>query len=299
MGLEVRELEAFLVLAEELHFGRTGERLYVSQGRISQLLRSLERRIGGRLVDRTSRRVVLTPLGAEFVAALRPAYRALSDTMDKTCNAARGVHGVLRVGFQGSTDEHLMRAIELFQTRHADCSIELREIPLADPFGTLYRNEVDLALVLTPVREPDLRLGLVCAKRPQRLAVSSRHPFAARERVAAAELTEVRLVGVRGPAPQYWRDAQAPPSTPDGRPIPVGPAVSTLEEGLAQVATGRGALLLCEPTTAHRARPGVSFVPVDGLADSTLGLIWHRNRETERVRAFAAAAAATAEDIGS
>lgn len=76
-SLEMRELECFLVLAEELHFGRTGERLYVSQSRVSQLLRSLEGRIGARLVERTSRRVELTALGSRFLAQLRPAYGML------------------------------------------------------------------------------------------------------------------------------------------------------------------------------------------------------------------------------
>ncbi|QIS14700.1 LysR family transcriptional regulator [Nocardia arthritidis] len=287
MGLEVRELEAFLVLAEELHFGRAGERLYISQGRVSQLLRSLERRIGGRLVDRTSRRVSLTPLGAEFAAELRPAYQALGHTLDRACNAARGVHGLLRIGFQGSTDLGLMAAIEHFQRRYPDCAIDLREIPLADPFGPLYRDEVDVALILTPIREPDLVLGHVFAKQTQQLAVSARHRLACRDSIHAEELAEERLIGFRGPAPQYWRDAHAPSSTPGGRAIPAGPAVRTLEEGLALVATERGAMLLCKPTSENRARPSVSFVPVDGLDDSVLGLCWHRSRETARVRAFA------------
>lgn len=66
-SIDTREIEAFLVLAEELHFGRAGERLYVSQSRVSQLLRALERRVGAQLVERTSRRVRLTPLGARFL----------------------------------------------------------------------------------------------------------------------------------------------------------------------------------------------------------------------------------------
>lgn len=59
--LEMRELECFIALADELHFGRAGERLYVSQSRVSQLLRDLERRIGTRLVERSSRRVPPPP----------------------------------------------------------------------------------------------------------------------------------------------------------------------------------------------------------------------------------------------
>ncbi|WP_316522109.1 helix-turn-helix domain-containing protein [Kitasatospora brasiliensis] len=55
--LERVEAEVFLALAEELHFGRTAERLHLTTGRVSQVVRKLERRIGGPLFDRTSRSV--------------------------------------------------------------------------------------------------------------------------------------------------------------------------------------------------------------------------------------------------
>ncbi|OZM81281.1 hypothetical protein CFP66_17160 [Pseudonocardia sp. MH-G8] len=60
------EIEVFLTLAEELHFGRTGERLGISQGRVSQTVQRLERRFGLLLFQRTSRRVAITPAGARF-----------------------------------------------------------------------------------------------------------------------------------------------------------------------------------------------------------------------------------------
>lgn len=99
--VEIRELECFLVLADELHFGRTGERLYLSQGRVSQLIRALEQRIGARLVERTSRRVRLTPLGEAFLSDLRPAYDTLRAAVDQARAAALGGRGPLRIGFQG------------------------------------------------------------------------------------------------------------------------------------------------------------------------------------------------------
>jgi DNA-binding transcriptional LysR family regulator len=64
--VELREIEVFLVLAEELHFGRTAVRLRLSQGRVSQLVRALEREIGGSLFERSSRQVRLTRLGVRF-----------------------------------------------------------------------------------------------------------------------------------------------------------------------------------------------------------------------------------------
>ncbi|AIR97064.1 LysR family transcriptional regulator [Streptomyces glaucescens] len=287
-GPEIRELEAFLVLAEELHFGRTGERLYVSQSRVSQLLRSLEGRIGAPLVERTSRRVRLTPLGESFLSSLRPAYEALRATVDEARAAARGVGGVLRIGFQGTVDDALAQAVALFQDRCPACAIEVAEIALSDPFGPVRRKEVDCAVVLLPVAEDDLELGPVFSRQPQTLALSARHPLAGRASVSAEELADCRLIGVHDRAPGYWRRAHAPRVTPGGRPIPAGPLVNTLQEGLSLAAADRGAMLLCRSTARyHSGRASLAFVPVEGLPDSRLGLVLPRGTGTPQARAFA------------
>ncbi|NEB11531.1 LysR family transcriptional regulator [Streptomyces coelicoflavus] len=285
--VEIRELECFLVLAEELHFGRTGERLYVSQGRVSQLIRALEQRIGARLVDRTSRRVRLTSLGEDFVAALRPAYAALRATVDDARAAALGGSGPLRIGFQGVAGYGFMDVVREFGERHPGCETRITEVPLSDPFGPLHRDEVDTAVVLLPVREPALVLGPVFSRQPQYLAVSRRHPFAGRNVLDSEELAGSPLVTVAGPAPDYWREAQAPTRTPSGTPVPQGPAVGTLQEGLSLVAANRGVMLLCHPTTEYHHRRDVDYVPVTGLPESALGLVWHGARVNARIRAFA------------
>jgi DNA-binding transcriptional LysR family regulator len=284
-GLEIRELECFLVLAEELHFGRAGERLYVSQSRVSQLLSALERRIGARLVERSSRRVALTPLGERFLAELRPAYRTLRATVETTRARARGIAGTLRIGFQGTADARLLRAIAAFESEHPAVRAEVSEIPLADPFGALRGGEVDLAVVLLPVAEPDLELGPLFPPQRQTLAVPLRHPFAARAELTAEEIADVPLIAPGHPAPAYWRRAQAPTSRP-------GPRVSTLQEGLGLVAAQRGAMLLCRPTAEYHGRWDVAFVPVTGLPDSVLGTVWHRQRVPAPVHAFARIVAA-------
>ncbi|MFM9442083.1 LysR family transcriptional regulator [Streptomyces acidiscabies] len=275
---DLRELECFLVLAEELHFGRTGERLYVSQARVSQLLRSLERRTGGRLVSRTSRRVSLTPLGTRFLARVRPAY----DDLVAAVEDARGV--APRLGFQGAVDAGLAGAVREMG------AVDLVELPLSDPFGAVRSGVVDAAVVLLPVREPDLVLGPVFSRHPRTLAVPRTHPFAARTAVSAAEATAQPLVRPAPPAPAYWRAAQAPGVG--------GPEAGTLQEGLTLVATGRAAMLLCAPTAAAYRRADVAVVPVEGLGESALGLVWPRGEEG-RVRALAEAVRGLAASTGS
>ncbi|MEO3792528.1 LysR family transcriptional regulator [Nonomuraea sp. B10E15] len=289
--MEFRELECFVVLSEELHFARTAERLYLSPGRVSQLMRSLETRIGGRLFQRTSRRVRLTPLGERFLADLRPAYEGLATAVSRAKAAAREVTGVLRVGFLATPTDVVTGSVRAFESRHPGCEVELVEIPLSDPFGRLRAGRVDIAFTLLPVDEPDLAVGEGLNRVSYELGVSTRHPLAGRASIGAEELAGLPLIGLDGPAPRAWRERVAPSVTPSGRPIPRAGTVTTSQEGLTQVALGRGGMLFCAPTAAHHRRPDVRFVPVAGLPPSILGLAWARAAETAAIRAFRDAAA--------
>ncbi|MDA0564751.1 LysR family transcriptional regulator [Streptomonospora sp. S1-112] len=294
--VESRELECFLVLAEELHFGRTAERLLVSQSRVSQLLRALERRVGARLVERTSRRVRLTPLGADLYADLAPAYAAVRAAVERTRSAAREVAGVLRVGFQGTVYRHMAAAIALFHRRHPECRVSVVELPLSDPFGAVHRGEVDAVTVLTPVAEDGLTLGATFSQYGRMLAVAADHPFARRSGVDVEDLARVALVPFADPAPAYWRADHAPDRTPQGRPIGHTEPVKTLQEGLTAVASGAGAMLVCRPTADYYRRDDVVYVPVSGMAASALALVWRTAAETAAIRAFQAV---VAEALGS
>ncbi|MFE3453341.1 LysR family transcriptional regulator [Nonomuraea sp. NPDC059194] len=284
--MEFRELECFVVLSEELHFAKAAERLYLSPGRVSQLVRALETRIGARLFERTSRRVRLTPLGERFLADLRPAYDGLAVAVARARSAARSVEGVLRVGFLGTPTDVVTATVREFERLNPACEVELVEVPMADPFGKLRAGRVDVSFTLLPVDEPDLVTGAGLNKVPMKVALSPRHPLAGRSRIEAEELAGLALVGLDGPAPRRWRELTAPATTPLGSAIPSAGTVSTSQEGLTLVALNRGAMLFCTPTAAYHGRDDVTFVPVEGLPDSVLGLVWRKEGETAAVRAF-------------
>lgn len=289
--MEFRELECFIVLSEELHFARTAERLYLSPGRVSQLMRSLEHRIGGRLFDRSSRRVRLTPLGERFLADLRPAYDGMAGAVSRAKAAAREVTGVIRVGFLATPTDVVTGSVEAFERRNPGCRVELLEIPLADPFGKLRAGQVDIAFTLLPVHEPDLATGDGLNNVSHRLGVSVRHPLANRPGISVEELASIALIGLDGPAPRAWQERIAPTATPSGRVIPQAGKVATTQEGLTQVALNRGGMLFCTPTADQHNRPDISFVPVAGLPASIFGLAWVKAGETAAIRAFNEAAA--------
>jgi DNA-binding transcriptional LysR family regulator len=102
--VELRELRIFLVLADELHFGRTAERLGISQPGVSEAVRVLESRLGVKVFDRTSRRVRLTSAGEGLRRSLVPALAGLDEALTQTSELSRAVRGLLRIGFVLTTE---------------------------------------------------------------------------------------------------------------------------------------------------------------------------------------------------
>jgi DNA-binding transcriptional LysR family regulator len=182
--VELADLEVFLILAEELHFGRTAARAHVSPARISQRIQALERHVGAALFQRTSRRVVLTPLGERLRQDLTPAHEALLSALSRAREAARSPAGTLRIGFTETTaGSALDELVVAFERAQPDCTAVLREVPIFEPLLPLRTNEIDVLINWLIFDESDLTLGPVLAEYPRVLAVSIDHPLAGNESV--------------------------------------------------------------------------------------------------------------------
>ncbi|GAB2970093.1 LysR family transcriptional regulator [Saccharothrix stipae] len=278
--MERRDLEVFLALAEELHFSRTAERLHVSQARVSQSVKQLERRIGAPLFERTSRRVALTPIGHRLRDDLAPAYRQIVDGIARAVEAARGT-SLVRVGFEAPAVADLVGdVLDRFRTRHPDSEVRVREAPFIDPFSLLRSDEVDVLVTLFPVDEPDLTAGPVVHEEPLVLAVSDTHPFTRQRSVTLEDLARDTVFRAA-----YWRDA-----TPAGSAITRGRDVTTFQELLTAIADGEGVCPLGAHAAGYFARPRIAFLPLVDAPRLVWGMVWRTAGETVRVREFAAAA---------
>ncbi|MFH8291607.1 LysR family transcriptional regulator [Streptomyces sp. NPDC018059] len=288
MSIEGDELECFLLLAEELHFGRTAERMRLSKARVSQLVQRLERRVGALLFTRTSRRVALTALGRQLRTDLEPHHRGIEEALERAAATARGIDAVLHVGFSNPlTGEIVMKATEALRVSHPGLAVEVCEVPLGDPYGQLRRGEFDVQLSEFPVREEDLGGGPLLLAEDRVLALPAAHPLAARETVTLEDLAAVPLLTIAAEVPDYWLEHHVPARTPSGRPIERGPGVVNLQEGLILVAGGRGALLAPAHTATYYARPGVAYVPFADAEPTGYGLVWRLGHDTGAVAAFA------------
>lgn len=276
--LERVELEAFLVLAEELHFGRTAERLCVTTSRVSQTIKKLERRIGAPLFERNSRKVTLTEVGRQLRDDLRPAYEQISVGLAQAVATGRGVRikGVVRVGWSAPWCGNLVvRAADLFRARNPRCEVEIQEIQLRDPLGAMRAGTVDVQMTEFPVHEPDVTTGRLLFREPRSLMVPADHPFAAMESVSLEDLGDTVLVTIAdAEVPRYWMDRYFPRHTPSGRPVPQGPATKFWPEVLVHVASGVGVSTVAARAEQFHSRPGLVFVPFHDATTIDYGLMW-------------------------
>lgn len=283
--IERHEVETLLTLAEELHFGRTAERLRVSTARVSQTIRKLERRAGVALFERTSRRVELTPVGRQLVTELRPAWNEMLAAWQRAVDAGRGLTGVLRVGFDGpAAAQLLIGATEEFRRRVPGCEVHVREVQGAEIRERLRAGDIDLCLCPFEEIEADgLTRGPVLVREAYVLAVAAGHPWARRRAVPVAELGDVPVIRLAGAV------------APSHEPGP-GPAAGTLQEALTLAGIGQGVLPIGAHAQRYHARPDITYVPLADTGPLEWGLIWPVDRTSARIRAFSEAAAASMRD---
>jgi DNA-binding transcriptional LysR family regulator len=296
--MDTAEIEVFLVLAEELHFGRTAGRLRLPQPQVSRLVARLERRAGGKLFDRTSRKVRLTPLGAQLRGRLQPAYAQVTAALEEAHAASRRVTGRLRVGLTPTTpSEPLTRLVTAFEASHPECQVTLYEHPFTgddwDVWAPLRSGESDALLYWTSMDEPDLTAGPVMARLDRVLLVARGHRLAGRESVSAEELACEQVTQRPVSLPPAIMDMLIPPCTPSGRPIPRTEPFRSLHETASLVARGRIVHPTADGVVLFR-RDDIVAVPIRDLPPVPLGLIWCTAHENARIRALAAAATSIA-----
>lgn len=289
--MELRDIEIFLTLTEELHFGRTAERLHVSQSRVSQSIKQQERRIGGGLFERTSRAVRLTPLGERLRDRLRAGYGEILAGIEEATATARGQTGTLTVGTMATHYQSIEAILDLFRQRHPQSELRLREILPIDPLGPLRSGAVDIGILWLPVREPDLTVGPVVHREELVLAVAAGHPLAERGRAELEDLGDHPVVYPEGPIPDYIWEAHTPSTTPTGRPVRRGLGILTLEEAFRAIAGGSIVSPIGSDVASTRQRDDIVFLPITDAPVMGYAPVWRTSGNTPLVRAFVQAAA--------
>jgi DNA-binding transcriptional LysR family regulator len=287
-SVELREIQVFLVVAEELHFARSADRLGMTPSRLSQIVRGLERKLGGELFRRTSRRVELTSLGERLLAEAKPPYEDLLGALERTYAANRSLDGTLRLGLlaANSGGPHLTAIVETFERVHPECEVVMSEVFFPDPLGPLRRGEIDAMASPLPIDQPDIVVGPTLAREPVILAVARDHPLAGREHVSIEDIADYWVAPITD-SPKELIDTVMPRTTPNGRPIRrLDRRPKTPHELTALIARGR----IVHPTvpsfSQYFGQPEVTYVPISDMPPRKSGLVWRRRASAPRLREF-------------
>lgn len=193
--MDLRQLQQFSVLAEELSFRRAAARLHMTQPPLSAAIRRLEETVGVQLLERSRQHVALTPAGAAFLDEARRVLLQTNVAMEAARQAAEGRNGLLRLATIPSAGfELLPHVLSAFNRRYPNVSVRLTTGTNGGEIESLRRGESDLAILVPPTTaQRGLELRSLKTER-MTLALSADHPMATRQQVRLSALAAEPLV---------------------------------------------------------------------------------------------------------
>ena len=279
--MDVRHLQAFVAVAEELHFGRAAARLQLSPSPVSRTVLELERELGVPLFARGHHQVQLTAAGT----ALLPAARRLLDlwaafTAQGRSHARDTEAPRIRIGSPTlAPSEVVDQVVAVLAELRPDVPVDVEFAASVDLLAALRRGELDMTVALLPLEGPDLRV-LALGRYEFGVVVNDHDELANRTELTAEDLAGRRVLMVTSVQPTAtqaivtWLAA-------------AGAVIDELPDAdlarLAQlVRHGRGVTLTGSAGVAAQifAQPGLTAVPLqDGGPRVELGLVWRADAE--------------------
>lgn len=287
MAITFRQLEQFLIVSKELHFGRAAQKLNISQPPLSTSIKNLELTLGFLLLHRSKQGVRLTPAGAEFaehsarILGQLDAARALAE------QKAKGAAGSLSVSFVPSMlFRNLPHTLRAFEEAYPTAGLELHEMNTNRQIDSLLQGKSDVGFIHAVPLPDELSAHTLKVERLV-CCVPRQHRLAGRSRISISEMAgEKVLVFSREFAAHYHdrivallRTANVEPHTPY--------RVQHWLTVLALVAQGMGISLV--PRSLSRSfMAEVIYIEVEEpSAEHEVQMIWQENSENSLTVTFA------------
>jgi len=298
--MNLRRLQAFVTLAEELHFGRAAERLHLTQPPLTHAIQELEAEFGLQLFERTKRSVKLTAAGE----ALLPEARSLLAQAERLPGAARaaaaGQTGDLNLAFVSIVDySFLPDLLREFTRAYPQVRVQLREATTDVQLADLLARRADAGILLGPIAEALPRGAGAEELRYQRLggeglaiALPENHPKAnGTAPLSLAGLAHEPLICIpRRIAPRLY-DAILSACAQAGFSPRIAQEAIQMQTIISLVSAGIGMALVPESIMSLR-RPGVRYRKLRGArAVLEIGLAWRADNASPVLQRFIETAA--------
>lgn len=156
-SLSLRHLRYFEALAQHSHFGRAAEACSISQPAMSLQMKELEEILGSALIERSARRIRLTPVGESLAVRAREILRSVDELASLARASQAPLSGRLRIGVIPTVAPYLLPGvIQRLSARFPDLDLRPREAVTHKLVDDLTEGRLDVAIVALPVSEPSL-----------------------------------------------------------------------------------------------------------------------------------------------
>lgn len=288
MGMDVhlRDLRYFLAVADELHFTRAAQRLFVSQPALSRQIRVLEQHVRAPLFERGPGGVALTVAGQALQSHARAVLAAWEETQCAVADAIAASTRTLVVGLTISVGRGLLpTATDIFEERHPDCVVQLRQVGFGDATVGLADGSTDVALCWLPLPAGARLQHQVLFTEPRLVALPAGHPLVERTDVTIEDLVDEPFLALpesAGPLRSYWlADDER-----RGRPARIGAVVHGPEEAVEALGRGLGVALISGGNAEIYRRPEFVVRPVRNLSPAELAVAWRSGERRPQVHDF-------------
>jgi DNA-binding transcriptional LysR family regulator len=285
--MELRHFRAFVTLAEERHFGRAAELLGISAPTLTEQIQALERSVGTRLVDRSSRSVGLTAAGKSFRLEAEATLRHATDAMLAAQSAARGTSGKLEIGYMmiASVIGVVPSVIGQFRRENPSIDINLHRTEMIWQQRALVEGEIDLGVVKTPAELPSGIGAFTVAQLPYAAILPAGHRLAQRSEIKPSDLADENFVSLNVESEvAFWRNITIVTKRSEPR---IAKRAADILSLLNLVAAGYG-VSIGALQLARLNIPGVVFVPLKTREWNTISVIYRRGDQTPALVALKA-----------
>ncbi len=284
--MELRQLQYFLAVAEELNFGRAAARLQIAQPPLSRQIRQLEQELGVELFRRTKRRVELTEAGRVFLEEARQILSQVEQGVRVAQRASRGEIGRLVVGFEGSsTYDVIPVSLKVYRERFPEVDLVVYAMTTEEQIQALLENRIGIGFVVSPLNDRRLAIEIIL-REALILAIPESHPLVARNEVRVRELEgESFIMFQRNRGCGLYDQVIAICQRAGFSPRVIQEA-DEMQVMLGFVAAGLGITLLSASVQQFQ-RPGVVYRTLQPSTPKvTLALVWRRDDPSAVLQAF-------------
>ncbi len=274
--MNLRELECFLAVAGDLHFGHAADRLHLAQPTVSEAVRRLERQLGGHLFDRSTRNVSLTEFGRSFLEEAKEAYERVESAYETGRMLAHRRGEQFVVGAAADEEDILVAGVAALRRDRPGITVVVEEMTTIQQMDALRHRRIDVGVALMPPAEDGIT-SLAVGAVGYVAIVQDSSPLADLKVLPLSRLTAEPLITWPRAANPLVYDRFAGAMNSTGNPWSLIATATGIANLASRVMSGQGVGVVPATAVANRQFRGLSYLPLgEGGPVLDRTLIWYK-----------------------